>query len=216
MIISPDRILSFDQGSPEWHAARCGRVTASRIDDLLARLKNGGEAASRRDYRAEIVAETLTQTPAEGPFVSREMMWGTTQEPYARAAYEVFANCLVDQVGMVLHPTINRAGASPDGIVGSDGLLEIKCPKTATHVATCLSGEIPAAYLGQMFWQMACTGALWVDFVSFDPRLPRHLQLFVRRLLRDDARIAEIEAEVSRFLAEVDAVIADLNLRMAA
>jgi len=203
------KILDLPQGSPEWLAARAGRVTASRISDVMAKIKTG-EAAARRDYRAQIVAEILTGKPQEDGFVSAEMQWGTEQEPLARSAYEMKMDVLVDQVGFVLHPSIERAGASPDGYTGKVG-LEIKCPKTATHLQYLMDGVPPAKYQPQMLWQMACMGTEAVDFVSFDPRLPNGMQLFVIQFQRDDKRIAEMEAEVLTFLAEVDAMVAKLK-----
>lgn len=203
------RILELTQGSTEWLQARAGRVTASRIADVMAKIK-AGESASRRDYKAQIVAEILTGTPQENGFKSAEMQWGNDQEPFARAAYEIATGAMVDQVGLVLHPTIERGAASPDGLVGPDGLVEIKCPKTATHLQYLVDGKVPTHYQPQMLWQMACTGRDWCDFVSFDPRLPDHLQLFIRRFNRDQKRIDEIESEVMAFLAEVDAILAAL------
>lgn len=202
-----------EQGTPEWLATRAGKVTASGIRDVLAQIKSG-EAAARRDYRVQIVTEILTGQPAEDGFTSKEMQWGKEQEPFARAAYEVSRNVMVDTVGFVDHPTVNRAGASPDGVIGWDGvdgdpvgLVEIKCPKSATHMRYILDGRAPADYQPQMLWQMACTGAKWCDFVSYDPRMPEHLQLFVVRFPRDEARIAEITKEVLAFLAEVQQVL---------
>lgn len=203
------RILELTQGSTEWLQARAGKVTASRIADVMAKIKTG-ESASRRDYKAQIVAEILTGTPQENGFKSAEMQWGNDQEPFARAAYEIATGAMVDQVGLVLHPTIERGAASPDGLVFFDGLVEIKCPKTATHLQYLVDGKVPTHYQPQMLWQMACTGRDWCDFVSFDPRLPEHLQLFVRRFSRDQKRIDEIESEVRAFLAEVDAILAAL------
>ena len=197
------------QGSEAWFAQRLGRVTASRLVDVLAKLKTG-EAAARANYRAELVAERLTGKAAES-FTNAAMKWGTDCEPLARAAYEAEFGVLVDEVGMIQHPSIEWAGASPDGLVGADGLLEIKCPSTKTHIDTLLSGEAPSQYLPQMFWQMACTGRAWCDFVSFDPRLPVDLQLFVKRFPRDDARIASMEMEVRAFLREVDETITNLR-----
>ena len=203
------KVVDFEQGSPEWLAARAGKVTASRIADVLAKIKSD-EAAARRDYRAQLVAEILTCRPQEDGFQNAEMLWGIEQEPLARSAYELARGVLVDMVGFVLHPTIERAGASPDGVInenGSIGLVEIKCPKPATHIQYLLADEIPVKYEPQMAWQMACTGAAWVDFVSFDPRLPVKSQLFVKRLLRDEKRIAEMEAEAKVFLQDVDAIV---------
>lgn len=205
------KVLACHQGSPEWHQARAGKVTASCIADVMTRIKSG-EAAARRDYKATIVAEILTGTAQNDNYISPAMQWGMEQEPFARAAYEIANNALVDQVGFVLHPTIERAGMSPDGIVGP-GLVEIKCPKTATHIQNLLSGKVPAQYQPQMLWQMACAESPWCDFVSFDPRLSPELQLFVVRFERDEARIREMEAEVALFLTEVDAMIAALKSR---
>lgn len=197
------------QGSPEWKAQRCGKVTASRISDLLAKTKTGW-GASRANYAAELVAERLTGTPAEG-FESAAMKWGTEKEPDAKAAYEFMADAVVEPAEFVPHPTIPDTGASPDGYVGSEGLVEIKCPNTATHIETLMGGSVPSKYVLQMQWQMACTGRQWCDFVSFDPRMPPAMQLFVRRLDRDAAKIAEIEAEVARFLDEIGATVSKLR-----
>jgi len=205
------KTLDFPQGSAEWLQSRAGKVTASRIADVMAKIKTG-EAASRRDYKAQIVAEILTGKPQEDGFTNSAMQWGTEQEPFARSAYEVASDLMVDTVGLVLHPAIDRAAASPDGLAG-DGLLEIKCPKTATHLQYLLAGVAPAQYQMQMLWQMACTERAWCDFVSFDPRLPEDLQLLIVRFERDDKRIAEIETEVKLFLSEVDETIAKLKAR---
>jgi putative phage-type endonuclease len=209
------KIINCEQGTPEWHAARAGKVTASKITDVTAKGKGSAESATRRNYRIQIVTEILTGKATEQGFVSKEMAWGTENEPYARMAYEVQRDVSVDQVGFVYHPTIERAGASPDGLLGFDGencegLLEIKCPLSATHISYILADEVPADYQPQMLWQMACTGAQWCDFVSFDPRLPEHLQLFIKRFPRDQARIDAITAEVLAFLREVDELLAQL------
>lgn len=204
------KILEIAQGTPEWLSARAGKVTASRIPDVMAKIKTG-EAAARRDYRAQIVAEILTGTPQGDTFTNDAMRWGTEQEPFARAAYEMASGFMVDQVGLVLHPTIDRAAASPDGIVDMDGMVEIKCPKTATHLQYLLEKVVPTQYQPQMLWQMACTGAAWCDFVSFDPRLPDDLQLFVVRFNRDQARIDAMESEVRAFLSEVDETLSKLR-----
>lgn len=206
------RVIECEQGTAEWKQARAGMVTASRICDVLAKIKSG-EAAARRDYKAQLVVETLIGAPVEDTYTNAAMQWGTEQEPFARASYELLTGAMVDQVGFVLHPTIERAGASPDGMVGEDGLLEIKCPKTATHLNYVLVGEVPLEYQNQMQWQMACTGREWCDFVSYDPRLPEHLQLFVRRLERNQGFINVIELEVKQFLSEVDALLERLPQR---
>lgn len=190
-----------EQRSPEWFQARLGKATASKIADIIAKTKSG-PSASRTTYAGQLIAERLSGRPAES-FSNAAMAWGTEQECFARDAYKMDRLCDVVEVGFVDHPTIAMSGASPDGLVGDDGLVEIKCPNSATHIDTLLKKQIPAKYVTQMMWQMACTGRQWCDFASFDPRLPEHMQLIVIRLERDDAMIAEIEAEVSAFLAEI-------------
>lgn len=198
------------QGSPEWFAARLGRVTASRVADVVARTKSG-YGASRANYMAQLIAERLTGTVAES-FTNAAMQWGTQTEPDARAAYEFRTDRDVAEVGFVNHPAIEMSGASPDGLIGDDGLLEIKCPNTATHIDTLLSnGTVPGKYVIQMQWQMACTGRKWCDFVSFDPRMPESMKLLILRVARDDARIAELESEVGAFLNEVNNTVARLT-----
>ena len=202
-------MINIIQGSEEWHALRCGRVTASRVADVVAKTKSGW-GASRANYAAELIAERLTGEPAER-FTNAAMQWGTDHEPDARAAYEFFRDAAVVEIGFVDHPSIAMTGASPDGLVGEDGLVEIKCPNTATHLDTLLSQTVPAKYVTQMLWQMACTGRKWCDFVSFDPRLPESMSMFVKRVERDDKRIAELETEVAAFLEEISAKIEQLN-----
>lgn len=197
------------QGSPEWFAARLGKVTASRVADLTATTK-AGWGASRKNYLAELVAERLTGVSAAG-FTNAAMQWGTETEPQARAAYEFFHDAEVEQVGFVVHPHILMAGASPDGLIGDDGLIEIKCPNTSTHIDTLLGAEVPTKYLTQMQFQMACTGRQWCDFVSFDPRMPENLRLFTRRVLRDADVIDALENAVRIFLVELEATIAALG-----
>jgi putative phage-type endonuclease len=197
------------QGSPEWFAMRCGKVTGSRIADIMAKTKSG-PSAMRANYLAEIIAERLTGTTAEG-FKSEAMKWGTEKEPEARAAYEFYRNETVKEIGFVVHPSIDQSGASPDGLVGDDGMVEIKCPNTATHLETLLGQMIPSKYINQMQWQMACAGRQWCDFVSFDPRLPENMRMFVKRMPRDDIRIKELETEVAGFLLEIAVKLSELN-----
>lgn len=191
----------MDQRSEEWFKARLGKVTASRVSDLMARTKTG-YSASRANYMAELICERLTGQPAER-FSNAAMQWGNDTEPHAKAAYAFMRDATVEDVGFILHPVIADFGASPDGLIGADGLVEIKCPNTATHIETLLGDGIEGKYLTQMQVQMACTGRQWCDFVSFDPRLPGEMQLFIKRVERDDARIREIEAEVQSFLGEI-------------
>ncbi len=206
-------IIECVQGSTEWKAARMGKVTASKLADVIDFTKAGKEGASRRNYRAQIVAELLTGQPQDDVFVTRAMQWGTDTEPLARVAYEIEKSVTVDHVGMVIHPAIDRSGASPDGLVTEDGLVEIKCPNTSTHLETILSDEIPEKYKLQMGWQLACTGRLWCDFVSYDPRLPEHLELYIKRFHRAEANIPALESAVRIFLGEVDEVLAILEGR---
>lgn len=205
-------IEGLEQGTDAWKAVRAGKVTASRISDVQAKIKSG-EAAARRDYKFQLVAERISGQPQDGGFVSQDMAFGTEQEPSARACYEARSGVLVDQVGFVLHPVIEHAGASPDGCIGDDGLIEIKVPKLATHLNYLLDGVVPAKYQPQMLWQMACCERAWCDFVSFRPDLPEHLQLFIMRFNRDEKRILEMHAEVNLFLKEVDALLLQLQGR---
>lgn len=197
------------QGSPEWFAERVGKVTASRVADVVARTKSGW-GASRANYMAELIAERLTGAKSEG-FVNAAMQHGIDTEPQARDAYSFYAGVDVEQVGFIAHPTIEMSGASPDGLVGNDGLVEIKCPSTATHIDTLLNGKVPEKYITQMMWQMACTGRKWCDFVSFDPRMPESMRLFIKRVERDEKLIASLEKEVELFLREVETKVAALR-----
>lgn len=197
------------QGTAEWHALRLGKVTASRVADVIAKTKTG-PSASRAKYAGELIAERLTGTPAER-FTNAAMAWGTEQEPAARKTYEFYRDTDVEQVAFVLHPTIGDSGASPDGLVDVDGLVEIKCPETHTHIETLLGQAVPAKYVTQMQWQMACTGRAWCDFVSYDPRLPEPMRFFCKRVMREDALIAELEREVVVFLNEVRGTVAQLQ-----
>mgnify|MGYP001004163394 CR=1 FL=1 len=201
----------MDQHSPEWYAARLGKATASRVADVMAKTKSG-YSASRANYMAELLCERLTGKRSEG-FTSAAMAWGTEIEPQARAAYAFLTDVDVIETGFVDHPTIAMLGASPDGLVGETGLVEIKCPNTATHIDTLLSEAIPEKYRLQMHVQMMCTGRAWCDFVSFDPRLPADLQLWVSRVQRDGAMVAAIETEVTAFLVELDAKAAALQAK---
>jgi putative phage-type endonuclease len=202
----------IEQGSPEWFAQRLGKVTASRVADVIAKTKTG-YSTSRDNYMAQLVCERMTNIVAES-YSNAAMQWGTETEPLARAAYEAHADVLVDEVAMITHPIIEAAGASPDGLVGDVGQLEIKCPNTATHIDTLLTQTVPGKYNTQMQWQMACTGRQWCDFVSFDSRMPEGLQIFVKRVFRDDDYIKTLELEVQKFLNELNEKVERLeNLR---
>ena len=203
-----------EQLSPEWFAQRCGKATASRISDIVAKTKSG-YSTSRANYMAQLVVERMTNQVAES-YTNAAMEWGIENEGFARANYESKMNLLVTETGAIDHPTIPMSAASPDGLVvdkdnASLGCLEIKCPNTAQHISTLLGEEVAKKYYDQMQWQMACTGRYWCDFVSFDPRMPEGLQLFIKRVPRDDKYIAELEGEVIQFLAEVDDKVNKLN-----
>jgi len=199
------------QGSTEWFYQRLGKVTASRVADVIAKTKTG-YSTSRDNYMAQLVVERLTFTKQES-YTNAAMQWGTDQEPFARAAYEAAQGVMVEEVGFVRHPTIEWAGASPDGLVGGEGegLVEIKCPNTLTMIETLLSQKVTGKYFTQMQFQLACTGRKWCDYVVFDPRMPAKAQLFVKRVDRDNTYIAEIEAEIVKFLAEVKSQVQLLN-----
>lgn len=201
----------MEQRSPEWFQARLGKVTASKIADVCAKTKTGW-GASRGNYAAQLICERLAGEPTEG-FTNAAMQWGTDTEPQARAAYEFLTDNTVTEVALVEHPTIPMSSASPDGIVGDDGMVEIKCPNSATHINTLLKEKIERKYLLQMQWQLACADRQWCDFVSFDPRLPTELQMWVKRVQRDDDMIRETEDIVREFLAEVDATVAELRAK---
>ena len=190
------------QRSPEWFAARCGSLGASQLADALAKTKSGW-GASRANLRAKLVVERLTGQQEES-FTSAAMQWGVDKEEEARTAYSFLTGRNVVEVGLYKHPTIIGSHASPDGLVDNDGCLEIKCPNSATHIETLKSNQVAHKYLLQMQWQMACADRQWCDFVSFDPRMPEHLMMYVQRVQRDDDMLATLETEVRAFLAEVD------------
>lgn len=204
-----DRV-AVEQGTDAWHQLRLGKVTASRMADVLSKGR-AGESASRTKYRTELVVQRLTGLPGES-FINAAMEWGTLTEPKARVAYEAEMGVFVNQVAFINHPSIANFGCSPDGLV-SDGLIEIKCPNSNTHVEYLMDGKPPAKYIPQMQCQMAVTGAKWCDFVSFDPRLPDDLQLFVVRLERDEEYIKAMEVEVEKFLSEVEDTLTKLKAR---
>jgi putative phage-type endonuclease len=198
----------MEQRTEEWFAARCGKVTASRVADIIAKTKTGA-SASRENYLAQLVCERMTGKPAES-YSNAAMQWGTDTEPFARAAYEARMDLLVTEVGFIDHPWIVMSGASPDGLA-NEGMVEIKCPNTATHIDTLLSRTVPAKYITQMMWQMACADRPWADFVSFDPRLPERHQLFIKRINYDPEMVNLLENSVIQFLGDVDLKIQQLE-----
>jgi putative phage-type endonuclease len=199
----------MEQRTEAWYQQRMGKVTASRVADIVAKTKSS-YSASRANYMAELICERLTGVKGDS-FQNAAMQWGVTTEPQARAAYEASIGVLVTEIGFIPHFAIDASGASPDGFVGEHGLIEIKCPKTATHIETLLTGTVPAKYIIQMQWQMACTGRAWCDFVSYDPRLPESMQLFVKRVESEPDMIAYLEKEVLIFLEEMDEQISKLE-----
>ena len=203
----------MDQRSDEWFAARLGKVTASRVKDVMAKGRSGAPSATRQNYMMQLLCERLTGTRAEG-FSSKEMQRGTDLEPIARSAYEFNAGVMTLETGLIDHRAIAGFGASPDGLVGGDGMLEIKCPNTATHVATLQSGRHDPQYEWQMLAQLSCAGREWVDFVSFDDRLPDELQYACSRFHRDERRIREMETEVRAFLEELAELEQEMRERM--
>lgn len=208
----PDNYLNVAQGTPEWLYSRCGCVTASRLADVMSKGKNGKSAASREKYKLELLAEIVTGRMTEH-YVSQAMDFGTENEPLARTVYELSQGVEVEQVGFVLHPRIKRSGASPDGLIGDTGLVEIKVPNTTTHLNYLLAGVVPEEYKPQMLWQMACTERRWCDFVSYDPRLPNEFNLFIARYERDGEEIGTAETEVMKFLAELENMASILQTR---
>ena len=199
----------MEQRTPEWYAARLGKVTASRVADITSKTKSG-YSTSRANYMAELLCERLTGTKADG-YVNAAMQWGIDMEPSAREAYQSLLGVLVEETGFVNHPDITMAGASPDGLIGDVGMVEIKCPTTSVHIDTLMSGIVPSKHMAQIQWQMACTGRNWCDFVSYDPRMPENMCMFVQRVDRDEAYIEEIIKEVNLFLSELDTKISTLN-----
>lgn len=199
----------IEQGSPEWFAMRAGKVTASKVSDVMSAITTAGY----KNYLADLVVERLTGNKTES-FTNAAMQWGVDQEPIARAEYEVKTGNFVDQIAFVDHPTIANFGCSPDGLVGDDGLIEIKCPNTATHIDYVMQDKVPTKYIPQIQCQLAVTGRKWCDFVSFDPRLPDGLQILIVRLERDDEYIEKLEARVIKFLDEVNSAVNGLKEKM--
>lgn len=193
------------QRTNEWYEARLGKATASNFSAIMAKGRNGYELAARKNYRAQLVSERLTATK-EDSYSSSAMAWGTEYEDTARLMYEMKSGNTVEDCGFFAHEKL-QAGASPDGLIGEDGLVEIKCPNTSTHIDTLKRQDIPPQYFWQVMGQMWITGRKWCDFVSFDPRLPSNAQLFITRVERDDEAIKNLEAEVTTFLREVAAEV---------
>jgi len=203
--------MSAAQRTPEWYAERLGKATSSRAADILAKIKVG-EAKTRQRYRSQLVVERLTQQPVPS-YQNAAMLHGIETEAEARMSFESERGVLVQEVGFCVHPNFPMVGASPDGTIEDNGLLELKCPESMTHLDWMERGEMPTEHIPQVQFQMWVTGRKWVDFVSYDPRFPSGLQLFVVRVLRDDAYITELEKEVRVFLASVDSMVERLLKR---
>jgi putative phage-type endonuclease len=201
-----------EQRTEDWLNARAGHVTASGVKNVRAKIKSG-EAAGRKNYRMKLVMERIAQAPINEGYTSAEMQRGIDLEPIARAHYEAFRGVLVTEVGFVLHPTIKGFGASPDGLVGEDGLVEIKCPNISTHIGYWMQDEPPSEYIDQMLAQLACTGRKWCDFVSYDDRVAEDLRLVVIRFEPKKEEIEQLEKEVIEFLLEVEAEVEKINQR---
>jgi len=203
------------QGSIEWLQQRVGHVTASGAKFVDSYIKDGKtESASRRNYRVQLVTERLTQTPAPDGYKNSAMQRGIDLEPIARMEYETKIGVMVDEVSFIKHPNIKWFGASPDGLVGNDGLVEIKCPESGTHIEYIISNRVPSEYKSQMIAQCLCTQRKWVDFVSYDNRLPDHLQLFVIRYTPTEKELQDMEASVLKFLAEVETLEIKLGAKL--
>jgi len=197
------------QGTGAWHNQRCGKATASRAKAIVKKLKNGDDSAERKALKVEILCERLTGDVVD-KFVTPAMTRGIEEEPKGKEAYELRTGRLVKDAPFVPHPRIENCGASPDGFV-DDGLIEIKCPNTTTHIGWVLAGVVPEEHKPQMILQCACTGRKWVDFVSYDSRLPEAQQLFIRRYTPSQEEIDWIEEEITKFLAEVDQMFDQLT-----
>lgn len=196
----------IQQGTEEWHQERLGKVTASRINDVMM----GSAKAGYQNYRAQLVCERLTEKPTE-TFKSAAMQQGNDLEPQARAVYTLETGRSVAEVGFMPHPSLANAGASPDGLIGSDGMVQIKCPEPKTHIKFLMGGTIPQMYRYQVQWEMACTGRKWSDFASFNSDLPDEMRLFIKRFERDDELIADMETRAAGFLADVESQIKALT-----
>lgn len=205
--------MSANQGTDEWKLERVGKVTASRVSDVIARTKTGW-STRREAYATQLAIEIISGQPYPS-VTTPAMQYGTQMEPEARNAYRSTVFEDVTETGFVSHHSIRNAGASPDGLVGDVGLVEIKCPETHTHIGYFLDDKAPERYIPQMQWQMACTGRKWCDFVSYDPRAPEELRLFVHRVERDDLYISTVEEMVNTFLGEVDHLVDRLRNKLA-
>ena len=190
------------QRTAEWHAMRCGKVTASRVSDVMSKTKAGWSKA-RETYMFEILAERLTGIQEEG-FASYAMKRASEMEPEARDFYAFSRDADIELVPFIDHSDIAMYGCSPDGLVGDDGLIEIKCLDAKNHITVMETGEIDKKYMAQMQSQMDCTDRKWCDFVSYDPRFPADLRMCVIRVPRDNGLIGDMRSMVKEFIADID------------
>ena len=205
-------IHTSPQGTPEWLQARAGCVTGSRASDVLAKIKSG-EAAARRDYRHQLLAERLTGRPEDSGFTNAAMQWGTEQEPFARMAYEAATGNMVRETGFI-RLDAQPVGCSLDGDVDEfTGIIEIKCPKTSTHVSWMLAGKLPSQHVAQITHNLWVTGAKWCDFVSYDPRLPENMRLFIVRVTREELDLTGYATDLAQFIVELDELEQQLRSR---
>lgn len=201
----PERFL--EQGSPEWRMARLGHISGSNISDVMSK----GKGITRKNLMMKLLSERITNAPSES-WSSPAMEWGVEQEPFARMEYEVSRETFVEKTGFWKHPTIKWLGASPDGLVGKDGLVEIKCPNTTTHLEYLFNDEVPSAYYNQIQCQLWVTDREWCDFISYDPRICKESKrLFVKRLYRSNDTIKDMEVAVTEFLDELEKLIIRLE-----
>lgn len=203
------RIVECAQNSEEWHAARLGKATASRISDVMAKGKSGASSITRAKYMTELVLERITGKRQDG-FVSKAMQIGIEREPDAAARYTYLTGIDVCEVGFVLHPTIDLSGASPDRLAGADGVVQFKCPEAHTHLAYLRGETLPRDYILQMQWEIACTRSAWCDFASYHPDFPPSKRMHIQHIKRDPVLIVEAECGVRSFLAEVEAAYVEL------
>lgn len=195
-----------EQGTEEWLRERMGKVTASKISDVMMDASKAGY----QNYRAQLVCERLTGQPTK-TFKSRAMEQGNEVEPQARAVYSLETGLMVEEVGFIPHPTIEGAGCSPDGLVGPDGMVQLKCPEPKTHIEYLMGKAIPRVYALQLQWEMACTGRMWTDFSSYNNDLPEEMRIKIIRVNRDPRKIVELEVATRDFLTEVEQMVKDLK-----
>ena len=209
-----DRIIrGIEQGSPEWMALRIGKIGGSRVADVLTEGRSGAESLTRRKYKNELIRERLTGRKLD-TYKTPAMQRGIDLEPMARAWYEVKYNTFVDQVAIVLHPSINGGQCSPDGIVeATNSLIEIKIPNPENHLDNILTGgKQLEQYYDQVQWQLACMPEKeFCDLVSYDPEMPDHLQGFVKRIYRDDKYIQAMQNAVIAFLSDIETIVNNLK-----